>query len=258
MQNFGKIKNVFNSLLAESLGKNDEKTKDLFKKYVKIIKESEILKTQFLIYNNIENKVDSDPMSAFAYVSENLKLLEKFNQSEILKENKKLSFLINSFKEKLEEDYDLSNLHESISDLIFIKRTPQNVEKVMTEIKKVTDYITANKEKTINEKIDLPLSLMTKLMVDKYNQKYSSLDENEKKLLKVLISTDVESKKDFYNKTVDECLSIINQFLIESENESEEKLLKVKNKLSENKEEITNENFLNKITKLLELKNNLI
>lgn len=258
MQNFGKIKNVFNSLLAESLGKNDEKTKDLFKKYVKIIKESEILKTQFLIYNNIENKVDSDPMSAFAYVSENLKLLEKFNQSEILKENKKLSFLINSFKEKLEEDYDLSNLHESISDLIFIKRTPQNVEKVMTEIKKVTEYITANKEKTINEKIDLPLSLMTKLMVDKYNQKYSSLDENEKKLLKVLISTDVESKKDFYNKTVDECLSIINQFLIESENESEEKLLKVKNKLSENKEEITNENFLNKITKLLELKNNLI
>jgi len=50
MQNFGKIQNGFNDLLADSLIKENQVNKDLFKKYIKTIKESEILKTQFLIY----------------------------------------------------------------------------------------------------------------------------------------------------------------------------------------------------------------
>jgi hypothetical protein len=49
MQNFGNIKNIFNNLLAEGLTKKDVKSKKLFQKYIKTIKESEVLKTQFLI-----------------------------------------------------------------------------------------------------------------------------------------------------------------------------------------------------------------
>ena len=56
MQNFGKIKNHFNSLLVEAIATKDEKKKKLFKEYVKAIKNDEILKAQFLIYNNIEDK----------------------------------------------------------------------------------------------------------------------------------------------------------------------------------------------------------
>ena len=69
MQNFGNIKNIFNNLLAEGLTKKDVKSKKLFQKYIKTIKESEVLKTQFLIYENIENKVDSDVASANLFVS---------------------------------------------------------------------------------------------------------------------------------------------------------------------------------------------
>ena len=95
MQNFGNIKNIFNNLLAEGLTKKDSKSKKLFQKYIKTIKESEVLKTQFLIYENIENKVDSDVASANLFVSENLRLLEKYSKSDILKENENIFVLVN-------------------------------------------------------------------------------------------------------------------------------------------------------------------
>jgi hypothetical protein len=47
MQNFGEIKNEFNGLLAESLVTKNNISKGLFKNYLKTIKESDILKTQF-------------------------------------------------------------------------------------------------------------------------------------------------------------------------------------------------------------------
>ena len=86
MQNFGKIKNAFSEILAEGIASNDVAKKNLFKKYVKTLKESEILKTQFLVYENIENVVENDQFSANLIVSENLSLLNKFKKKDILKE----------------------------------------------------------------------------------------------------------------------------------------------------------------------------
>lgn len=257
MQNFGQIKNVFNNLLIEGIIKNDDKIKKLFKKYVKTIKESEILKTQFLIYNNIENKVDNNPLSAFSFVSENFKILEKYNQSDILKENKKLASILSGFEKRFSEAYNLSNLHESMSKITFTNKTPNNIEVVMEEIKKVSDYIISNKPKEIKESFDLPTSVISKLMVERYNEKYSTLDESDKNVIRVLLDKNVENKKEFYQKEVNECITIIDNLLTVSEGDEKEKLLKVKSKLAENKEEIDNEKFIDKISKLMELKNNL-
>ena len=57
--NFGEIKYTYNSLLAESLSNNLSDGKVAFKKYIKSIKENAVLKTQFDIYYNLENKVES-------------------------------------------------------------------------------------------------------------------------------------------------------------------------------------------------------
>jgi len=54
MKNFGKIKNVFNELVSEGIATKDVASLDLFKKYVKTVKENEILKTQFLVISNID------------------------------------------------------------------------------------------------------------------------------------------------------------------------------------------------------------
>src|ERR1035437_8942332 len=146
MQNFGKIKNVFNGILAEGVVTKNEANKLLFKKYIKTIKESKILRTQFLVYTNIENKLESDSISANVFVSENLKLLEKFKISDIINENKKLLALSKDIEGKLGETYDptISALHESISKLIFTKRNASNIDEVTNNVTSVINYIKAN------------------------------------------------------------------------------------------------------------------
>jgi hypothetical protein len=257
MQNFGKIKNVFNNLLIEGIIKKDVNSKALFKKYIKTIKESEILKTQFLVYNNIENKVDTDSFSANVFVSENIKLLEKYSASDILKENLKLVNILKESKNKLVDEYELSTLHESLCDLMFTKRTPHNIEKITQDIKKVTNYITTNRVKEVNESIDLPLSMMTNIMVDNYNEKYSKLSGDDKEILKVLLDENFENKKNVYSKMVAECTELIEGLLKEADEESTKKLVQVKNKILEENKVFTEEEFMTKLSKLIELKNNL-
>ncbi len=70
MKNFGFIKSVYNELLSESISEKNSETKSVFKKYLKSIKENEILKTQFLIYKNIENKIEENEAKADENIKE--------------------------------------------------------------------------------------------------------------------------------------------------------------------------------------------
>lgn len=255
MQNFGKIKNVFNNILVEGIVTKNDSAKKLFRKYIKAIKESEVLKTQFLVYNNIETKHESDAILASIFVSENIKLLEKFNPKDILVENKKLVDMLGGFWSRLDEETDLSEIHESISRLIFTKRQPQTINVITEEIKKVSTYIQKEKSKNIVESIDLPVSVLAKLMVEKYNEKYSNLSESDKTVLKKLINSSLDEKKEMYSALVSECVILIDT-LLSDPSTPKEKLSLVKSKLLENVE-ITQENFLEKMNKIIELKENL-
>ena len=262
MQNFGKIKNAFNEILAESMFSKDDTNKLLFKKYIKTIKESEILKTQFLVYNNIETKFseNTDNFTSNLYVTENLKLLEKYKVSDIIKENKKLIDLSESIKNNIDKPYNptLESLHESISKLIFTKRTPKTVDVITENITNVIDYIKSNKPRVTNEAIELPTSMITTMMVDKYNEKYSILEEAEKKVLRALINSTDEQKKEVYTETVRECISLINERLTGADLNQKDKLLQVKEKLLNNTDDASIiENFEKNISKLIDLRESL-
>jgi hypothetical protein len=258
MQNFGKIKNAFNGILADGVVSKSDTNKLLFKKYIQTIKESKILKAQFLVYNNIENKLENDTTSASVFVTENLKLLEKFKVSDIIKENQKLLAISKDIEGKLEEAYDtkLSSLHESISNLIFTKRTAKNMNEVTDNITNVINYIKANKLTEKVESIDLPFSLLSTMMVDKYNAKYATLDESDRQVLKVLIDSNDEQKKEVYSVTLRECIDLIDVKLKTSDLDGKERLLRVKDKLLNDKKDI-NEDFIKNISKLVELKSDL-
>lgn len=256
MLNFGKINNGFLNILTNVVIK-DDKAKKLLKKYKDTIKESEILKTQYLLYKNIEQKTESDALMANLYVSEAMKLLEKYNKSDIEKENKKLVKLLKENKGNIQDTYELSDLHESISSLIFTKRNPKNVNKIITETKKVADYILNNKIVDVTTGLGLPTSVAGKLLINKYNEKYKDLSEDEKHVLRVLIEPKFEVKKSFYLKNVGECVEEIDALLKESDDESKEKLLKVKKKLENEFEDLNENNVVGRIVKLVELKNNL-
>jgi hypothetical protein len=253
-KNFGKIKSVFNNLLSEGMIEKNESKKGLFKEYLKAIKENEILKTQFLVYTNIENKVENDAAKATQFVKENIDLFSKFTKKQILESNSKL---VQKIVFEFEADDDRAELYENISNLIFTPRTANSIESIVESTSKVVDYILNNKSKAIVEAIELPNSMLSTMMVDKYNEKYASLDESEKQVLKVLIESTDEEKKEVYSTTLRECIDLINEKLDTTDLDAKDKLLRVKDKLLNDKQEI-NEDFFKNISKLVELKNNLI
>lgn len=253
MQNFGKITNAFNGILVEGLVSNDANSKQMFKKYIKTIRENEVLKTQFMIYNNIENKVETNEFKGNLFLQENIALLNKFSKKEIAIANAKLAEPI--LKEE-EVSYTNQKLHEDISTLIFTEKNSKNIDSIVEATTNIIEFMKNNQPKEIKESIDLPNSMLTTIMVDKYNEKYSSLDETEKEVLKVLIESDDEKKKEVYSTTLRECIGLIDTKLVDSNLEAKDKLLRVKDKLLNDKQEIT-EDFPKNISKLIELRGNL-
>lgn len=260
MKNFGKLKNVFNDLISEGIATKDAKSIELFKKYVKTVKENEMLKTQFLVVSNIENKIESNREKATQFVKENINLFSKFDKKKMIELNENLSSFITLWDKgdllKEDVDYDHKKLHENISTLIFTKKTPNNIDTIVDATTEIVDYILNNKTKEIVESYGLPSSLLANIMVDKYNERYADLDESEKRILKVLIESTDEEKKELYSLTIRECIDLINEKLSDSDLEVKDKLLRVKDKLLNDKQTVS-EDFSKNISKLIELKNTL-
>lgn len=254
MKNFGKIKNKFNDLLVEGLGNEGLGNKKLFKLYLKNLNENEILKTQFIIYDNIENYINEDSFIANIFIDENINLLKRFSCNEIIEANTKLAS--NVLSEQNKTNFGNEELYENISKLIFNNKKCSNVNSVVEARAYVIDYIKNNKSIVITEAIDLPSSMISTLMVDKYNEKYSNLDESEKQILKVLINSNDEEKKEVYINTLKECINLVDTRYDGSDLETKEKLLKVKHKLLEDSATV-NEDYFNNISKLVELKSSL-
>jgi hypothetical protein len=252
-KNFGHINTLYGNILSESVISKNEGSKKLFKNYLKTIRENEILKTQFLVYSNIENKVERDINKATMFVKENIDLFSKYNKQDIFEANKKLVYDL-IFEQDVENEK--LDLHENISTLIFTEKTPQNIDVIVEAMDKVVDYIVNNKPYEINEAIELPMSMVTTMLVEKYNQKYSILDETQKKVLKVLSESNDEEKKVVYDEILNECLSLINEKLDTNDLDTKDKLLKVKERLLNDKREI-NEDFIKNISKLVELRDGL-
>lgn len=256
VQNFGKIKNAYNDILVESvLTKNDNK-KDLFKSYIKMIKENKVLKNQFLIYNLIENKIEKNESKAIRFVEECLDIMSKFSKKEIMETNEKLVIDILFEQVEQESNYDKKELHENITTLLFTEKTPKNVDAIVDAKTFVVNYILNNEEKKVEEGYGLPNSVVSKIMVEKYNEKYATLDESEKQVLKSLIDSDENKRREVYSETIRECIDLINERLKEADLDTKDRLLRVKDKLLNDKQEI-NEDYPKNISKLVELKNSL-
>ena len=252
VKNFGKIKNTYNTILVESITSKKDENKLVFKKYIKEIKGDEILKEQFLIFNNIENKIEVDRVKAIEYVKESIALLSKYPKQSIIESNTKL---FNDIVFEFDVDYDKKSLHEAITTLVFTDRKASTLDVILDATDKVVDYIINNKTKKVNEGLDIPNSLLISLSVGNFNEEYKDLSESEKAIVSIMIESTPEEKKKLFKDTNDECLSLINSKLEESEINAKEKLLSVKERLLT--QEFNKDNFINDITKLIELKETL-
>lgn len=255
MQNFGKIKNIFNTLLVEAIATNDKEKKKLFKEYVKAIKGNKILKAQFLVYNNIEGKVETNEHKATEFVKANIEALRKYTNKEISEANLTLAKPLLSEQKLPEGENKLGQLHEDIATLIFTEKNPNTVDTVVESLTGIVDYIKENEIKETSEANILPNSVLSNIAVDKFNDRYSELNEDEKSVLKTILESDDDGKKEIYETLSRECIDLVDASLTESDIEAKEKLLQVKDRLL--RLEYTSESFITNISKLIELKSDL-
>jgi hypothetical protein len=255
MYNFGNIKNTFNKVLTDSITQKDRVRKNLFKEYLKTLKESKILKSQFIVLNNVENKFIEDPYLAGEYVKENIESLRKYTVNNIISENSKLLSILEKNNLKITEEEN--KLYESLDNLICLKKDSKNVDKIHESFEYVRSYVMKPKEreKYSLPNVSLPPSVLASLMASKFNTKYDSITESEKKVIKVALNGDDEQKKTLFSEIIRESIDIVDEKLKTEDTDLKEKLLKVKDKLL--RLEYKGDSFTKDISKVFSLKSDL-
>jgi hypothetical protein len=259
MQNFGIINETFKNILADSIVSKDEKGKRVFRKYIKALKENRVFRTQYNIYNKLENKVEADKFKSIEYVKESIKVLEKLGKKAILNENSKLINYLTKFGYEIsKDDYPHKQLHESIHSLVVKERNTKNLDMITESTYYISDYIANNKEKVvITESKFYHTSTLGKELIKKFNETYNgTLNESEKRVFKAVTTGGEEDRKELYTTMIRECIELVNEQLKECNIDEKDKLLQVKDKLlrfNSNKE-----TFISEISKIVNLKGSLI
>jgi|LakMenE18May11ns_1017448.scaffolds.fasta_scaffold9805791_2 hypothetical protein len=260
--NFGTLKDIFTEKLIESYTSDDKTGKELYKKFLKILKENETLKTTFIIYKNLETKTFKSEIAANDYLKESISILDKFRGEESINEQSKV--LINLLEKNCinYKDRQTKDLHESIHNLLTIKKSVSTIDKIQESKENLVGWLMKEKEVISEEttyiNTDVNPNKFLELAVNKFNEKYKdSLTEEEKNILKVLRENNEENTKTLVSNLVKETIELVNNHLeLYGEN------VTVKSKLLETKDAIykmaeNNDSSNDKVLKLYDLKNNL-
>lgn len=231
MKNFGFIKTIYNDMLSEAISNKDVKKKKIFKTYIKKLKENEVLRTQFLIYKNIESKIEENETRIIEYIKENISLMNKFSKKQILNSNKKLAKGVSLKIEAYKNNEVMKKLHENISYLINTQKNAKTIDSIFESVSQISDYIKNNTKKKITESLGVSNEILTSIVVDKYNEKYMGLSEGSKKLINTILESSNSDKIEFFNKTIKDCLGIVNEQIVDADLSLKESLLSVKENL---------------------------
>lgn len=257
MYNFGKIKETYNKIYLESFSKSDKTKKKIFEYYILKLKESDILKEEFNCYNAIQNANFKNELDSQLFIVENINVIKSLNKNKLKLIHKDLISVLK------ENGYDLIECED---ENIKLFETILNLEKKYKNLDKITESIiklrtTLVKEgfekRDVEETIVLPTNILSNVMVNKFNSKYSELDENTKQIIKVSLNGSEEDRSKLFNSTLKECVELVNNKLKESISD-----LELKDKLLQTKERLldmsfNNQTYIENLTKLVELKINL-
>ena len=257
MYNFGKIKESYNKIYLESFSTKDSKKKKVFEYYISKLKESKILREEFDCYNAIQKAAFTNELDSQIFIEGNLDVIRSMSRVDL---NDIHNDLINNLKEN---GYSLVELENEVlslfEDVLNTEKTSKNLTKITESITKLRKTLVKEGSLETNEEetIALPTNVLSNLMVNKFNSKYSELDETTKKIIKVSLNGSEEERSELFNSTLKECVELVNNKLKESVNDLElkDKLLQTKERLLEMS--FISETYIEDLTKLVELKNNL-
>ena len=149
------------------------------------------------------------------------------------------------------------SFYNDISYLTKTKKTPSNIDKLNTSTNNIVRLMLEKEDEVVvKESLDIPPSIITKLAVDKFNNRYSNISESEKEIIKTILNGNDEDKLNTFIKLKKGCIETIDKKLDESSDiDLKDKLLRVKDKLLNmvyNKED-----SVNNISSVYELKESI-
>ena len=147
-----------------------------------------------------------------------------------------------------------NSFYSDISYLSTIKKNPSNIEIFNESLNRLVNHMVTKSEVTEHtDTIDISPSILTKIMVNKFNEKYSEITESEKKIIKSILNGKNEDKVNTVNNLKRECIDSIDKKLNENiDLDLKDKLLKVKDKLLTT--EYKKDDYHNDVIKLYNLK----
>lgn len=176
-----------------------------------VIKNSPALQLEFKVYNAIEEQHIENELLASQYIDKAIKLFEIFTIEEIEAEREKLNAFIT--EDNLPKNDKKVELYMAIDNLIkesLFDNENVNIDKMHESFVVVLNYVKEPK-KTLLENIDVELinEDVLEIATNKFNEKYNGLIEDDKNLLKTLIKSSVEEKKNLLETYKSETLAIL-------------------------------------------------
>jgi len=265
--NIGIVNLIISNELKNSYFSNTliEESKKTAFSFLDIIKNSPILQLEFKVFDNIENKHIDNDIIATRYIDNNIKLFEVYTLDEIEEERKKLNqFITEDILLDLNEgNIKKVSLYNAIDCLI--QESLNNYDKIDVDAIHESFTLVLNhikEPKNLSEKIlvesdDIINDDIIEIAIDKFNNRYETLNEEDKTLLQKLIKSTNEEKKVLLDEYKNE-----NLIILETINENNSKDIeknKINNAISKINEMVYNlESVDDDIIILYELKKNLI
>jgi len=261
--NIGLVNLIISNKLKDSYLDNNndliEESKKNVIDFFEIIKNSPILQLEFKVFNNIENKYIPNELAASRYIDNNIKLFDVYTINEIKEERNKLNNLIVNESLNVDDNNKL-NLYKSIDNLIVESINSYDnidVDKIHESFTYVLNYILDNKiiNNNLNETVDYNDidEDVIEIAIDKFNEKYNGLNEDDKNLLQTLIKSKISEKKKILEDYKTENITYLENL---NKNEIKDNIVKAIKKINEMK--YNPDTIDEDIISLYELKNNLL
>lgn len=213
--NIGYIKECLNKKITNSLLNEDvDLIDDSINNFITIISESEILKIEYDIFESIlNNRINSDVVAS-RFIDKTISLMENYTIDQIDKEHEKLN---NINIDGVSLDESKSKIIKDIINIIYESNKSNNfvdINLLYESYTNILDYIT--KEKTLkntNNNININETVLN-IALDKFNKKYSNLNENDINILKKITTSNYNEKINLFEEFKNNNIKILSETLV--------------------------------------------
>jgi hypothetical protein len=211
-----------------------EESKKLTTDFFDVVKKSPILQLEFKVFSNLENKHIENDLEATRYIDSNIKLFEVYTIAEIDAEREKLNEFAQSGS--IVAELERASLYNAIDNLITESINDYDkidVDVIHESFNFVLNHIKTPK-KVLVESVDVkPINEdVLEIAIEKFNERYDTLNESDKNLLKRLIKSTDKEKETLLEEYKTDSLNLLEGI---QKDKAEEKITKAILKIKEMK-----------------------